>query len=333
MNQELITKYLSGDCSEEESSALLKWVESSEDNKQNFAKLKNVWSLAGMEDIPDDKQILQNQFEILIHRLNISESFPTHLVNEKPAIRLSEFKKIAASIIITIGITACLSYFIWHKPSLPVTYNELVVPCGQQAQLTLADGTKIWLNSKSKLIYPGTFSDKMRIVKLEGEGYFQVSHNPNQPFIVKTSHINVKVLGTSFNISSYSNDKEIKLALETGKVALSEPGKKEVINIIPSELAVYSKSSKTVSITKVETSLYTSWLKGQFKFRNMSFEEISKRLGRNFNVEFVFSKESIKQVKYSGSFYNYESLDQILKIMITNSFFKYKIKQNKVFID
>ncbi len=329
MNAEIIVKYLSGNCTEQEFESLFAWVEESEQNKQYFSELKNSWEVSDMQTKTIDEAELQLKFNDFKNKI----SPPNSNIETESKLIVPAFWKYAASIIITIGFTALISFLVWHKPKPEITYNQLEVPSGQQAQLTLADGTKIWLNSKSKLVYPGTFSGDVREVRLEGEGYFQVSHNPSKPFIVKTSHVNVKVLGTSFNVSSYSDDNEVKLALETGSVALTQPGKTNVTQVVPSELAVYSKANKTFTISKVETSLYTSWLNGQFKFRKMSFEEISKRLSRNFNMEFIFSKEKMRYIKYSGSFYNYESLDQILKIMQTNSPFKYKIKQNKVFIE
>lgn len=318
---ETIIKYLSNNCTGEECEELLKWVEASEENKKLFADLKNTYTITGIASS-------ENQ------DIDINQSFTTlkHKISERPRRSLSNAWKIAASVLITVGLTTFLTYFIWNTPA-EIAIHQLSVPSGQQAQLTLSDGTKIWLNSKSKLTYPGTFEGNKREVTLEGEGYFQVSHNPKKPFIVKTSHLDIKVLGTSFNVTSYNDEENISLALETGSVSISEKGSTTIAaKLKPNDLAIYSKTKKELALAIADTDVYKSWLKGQFKFRNLSFEDISKRLGRNFNVNFIFESEEIKQIKYNGSFYNYEPLNQILKIMQTNSAFRYKIDKDKVFI-
>jgi transmembrane sensor len=328
---ELIARYCIGDCTEEECAELLAWVELSEENKQYFATINNTWILSGINENLKDYNHKANEFKYLQNIIKAIDS------NRKQR-RFSELRKvnsnilkIAATLIIAIGLTAFISYLFWSKPDANVAFHVLKVPSGQQAQLTLPDGTKIWLNSKSQLTYPGTFGGNTREVVLDGEAYFQVSHNPNHPFIVKTSHLDVKVLGTSFNVTSYSDDDNISLALETGSISIIKSGK-EAAKLKPDEVAVYSKSRNQIKESRAELGLYTSWLNGQFKFKNLSFGDISRRLGRNFNVTFVFDRDDIKLVKYNGSFYNYESLNEILKIMQTNSSFKYKIIKNKVFI-
>lgn len=320
---ELIVKYLSNNCTGAECEELLKWVEASEENKAYFTELKNAYTLTTIASSENQDLNLKDTLSTILSKIN---------EGNKPRRSLPVVWKIAASIIVTIGLTTFFTYKIWNKPT-EIAIHQLSVPSGQQAQLTLSDGTKIWLNSKSKLIYPGTFQEKNREVTLEGEGYFQVSHNPQKPFVVKTSHLDIKVLGTSFNVTSYTDEENIILALETGSVSISERGSADLAaKLKPNDLAIYSKTKKEIDLAIADSEIYKSWLKGQFKFRNMSFEDISKRLGRNFNVTFVFESEEVKHIKYNGSFYNYEPLGQILKIMQTNSSFRYKIVKDKVFI-
>lgn len=328
---ELIVKYCIGDCTGDECAELLAWVESSEENKQYFASIKNAWVLSGTNRELKDFNQKAGEFKSLIKIIDTSDANRRQRkISESRKIRL-RLLKIAATLIITIGLTAVLSYLFWSKPDTDLAYHILKVPSGQQAQLTLPDGSKIWLNSKSQLTYPGSFHGDTREVVLDGEAYFQVSHNAKKPFIVKTSHLDVKVLGTSFNVTSYSDEDNISLALETGSISVIKSGK-EALKLKPDEVAIYSKSRNEIKQNKAELDLYTSWLNGQFKFKNLSFDDISRRLARNFNVKFVFESDDIKLVKYNGSFYNYESLNEILKIMQTNSSFKYKIIKDKVFI-
>lgn len=326
---ELIARYIIGDCTDEECAELLAWVELSNENREYFTTIKNTWVLAGVNHELKNPGLNRDEFKSLLKIIDTSGS--DKIINpKKREIRLSFFK-IAVSLIIIIGLTAVLSYFFWGGGNANPAYHVLKVPSGQQAELTLPDGSKIWLNSKSQLTYPGTFSGNTREVKLDGEAYFQVSHNIEKPFVVKTSHLDVKVLGTSFNVTSYSDEDNISLALETGSISVLKSGK-EALRLKPHEVAVYSKSKNEIKQGKAELDLYTSWLNGQFKFKNLSFVDISRRLGRNFNVVFVFEDKNIEQVKYNGSFYKYESLNEILKIMQTNSSFNYRIVKDKVFI-
>jgi ferric-dicitrate binding protein FerR (iron transport regulator) len=301
-------------------------VEASQENKLFFAEMKHTWTLSGISSEVSGDDLLSERYKAVLEKIDTGDV--------RRITKLLPVWRIAASLILTVGITALVSYFIWNKKPENITYHELTVPSGQQAQLTLADGTHIWLNSKSRLTYPGTFASDFREVVLDGEGYFQVSHNPARPFIVKTSHLKIKVLGTSFNVTNYKDENKIVLALETGAISIMGQGSdKTDVKLKPNDMAVYSKISKKIEFSRADTEVYKSWLKGQFKFRNLSFEDITRRLGRNFNVQFIFINNNIKDVKYNGSFYNYEPLSNILKIMQTNSAFRYRIVKDKVYIE
>lgn len=332
MNTEIIAKYLSGGCTEKETEELLVWLESSEENKQHFSDLKNAWAIANMADNEADEQMPQNYFEKQMRHFDQNDISKSRV---RPTLfnRIYGLRRIAAIIILTIGITTLFNYIIWQWPKSEQAYHQLVVPSGQQAQLTLSDGTTIWLNSRSKLLYPGTFSNKKREVILEGEGFFQVSHQQDRPFIVKTAALDVKVLGTSFNVAAYNDDKDIKLTLVNGSISiLDKVTATELAKLKPNEQAIYSKTHKSFKVETVDIDFYTSWKEGRFKFRRMSFDEIAKRLSRNFNMEFIFSNNEIKNATYTGSFYNYEPVNRILQIMQKSSPFEFEIKNNQVFI-
>ena len=332
MITEIIIKHFQNTATTEEQNALLAWVEDSEENKQLFATLKNTWVISNLADTNQDKEVLRKKFNILLEKIEdlLESEGPVSKNNKRHIIRV--IMRFAAVIVLTACITTILSYTFWHKAE-PLLYNQLEVPCGQQAKLTLSDGSKIWLNAKSKLIYPARFSGLSREVVLDGEGFFEVTHNEKKPFIIKTSTLKVKVLGTSFNVSSYNNDSDIKIALVNGSVSMLNPiNDQEISRIEPNEMAIYSKKDHRISVKEVETYLYSSWRDGHFKFRKMSLEEISKRLSRNYNVKFVFQNNNLKSTTFNGSFYNYEPLEQILKILKTNTSFKFTIQKDTVII-
>ena len=330
MIAEIIIKYFQSTASEKEKAKLLEWVENSEENRVLFASLKNTWVISSLAETDRNQETIHNKFNDLLQKIKeSSEEKSPEISNRKYLRGIMQF---AAVIIATACITTVISYLILNQPK-PLQYNQLEVPCGQQAKLTLSDGTKIWLNSKSKLIYPDHFSGNLREVFLDGEGYFEVTHNEKNPFIVRTSTLKVKVLGTSFNVASYNNDNDMKLTLEKGSVSMLDPtSNEEVLKVKPNEMATFSKIDHQLTVKKVEKDLYSSWRNGQFKFRKLSFEEISKRLSRNYNVTIIFHNRFLKTAKFSGVFFNYEPLDLILKVLQTNTAFRYKIEKDTVTI-
>lgn len=330
MITEIIIKYFQNTATDEEKDVLLEWVEDSEENKLLFTSLKNTWVISSLKDTNQNQEEIHNKFNELLQKIDESEEEEMPERSNRKFIRL--VMQYAAVIIATACITTIVSYLILNKPK-PIQYNQLEVPCGQQAKLTLSDGTKIWLNSKSKLIYPDHFSGLMREVLLDGEGYFEVTHNEKNPFIVRTSTLKVKVLGTSFNVASYNNDNDMRLTLEKGSVSMLDPiSNEEVVRVKPNEMVTFSKIDHHLTVKKVETDLYSSWRNGQFKFRKLSFEEISKRLSRNYNVTIIFHNRFLKTAKFSGVFFNYEPLDLILRVLQTNTAFRYKIEKDTVTI-
>ncbi|NWJ51023.1 MAG: FecR family protein [Bacteroidetes bacterium] len=333
MITDIIIKYFQNTATEEEKAVLLEWVEDSEENKELFASLKNTWVISSLANTDQNQETIHNKFNDLLEKIEEnSEEEEERLFGASKKRYLSVIMRYAAVIIATACITTIVSYFILNQPQ-PVQYNRLEVPCGQQAKLTLSDGTKIWLNSKSKLIYPDHFSGNLREVLLDGEGYFEVTHNEKNPFIVRTSTLKVKVLGTSFNVASYNNDNDMNLTLEKGSVSMLDPtSNEEVVRVKPNEMVTFSKIDHHLTVKKVETDLYSSWRNGQFKFRKLSFEEISKRLSRNYNVTIIIHNKFLKTAKFSGVFFNYEPLDLILKVLQINTAFRYEIEKDTVTI-
>ncbi|MBL7965949.1 MAG: FecR domain-containing protein [Prolixibacteraceae bacterium] len=197
--------------------------------------------------------------------------------------------------------------------------NTVIVPYGKRAQITLADNSKIWLNSGSKLIYPARFASDKREVYLEGEAIFEVSHNKKHPFIVITSGLDVKVLGTVFNVSSYRDDQTTSTILESGSVELSYKSNsvfgrsKELM--VPGMLAIYDPQNGNVSQSKVNTRHYTSWREGYFVFEKQPLGGILKKISRYYNVSVRLSDEELGKETFSGNLDLKNSPDQVLKII------------------
>jgi hypothetical protein len=197
--------------------------------------------------------------------------------------------------------------------------NTVIVPYGKRAQITLSDNSKIWLNSGSKLIYPACFATNKREVYLEGEAIFEVSHNKKHPFIVITADLDVRVLGTVFNVSSYRDDQTTSTILESGSVELNYKSNyvfgrsKELM--VPGMLAIYDPEQGNVEQSKVNTRHYTSWRDGYFIFEKQPLGGILKKISRYYNVSVRLSDEELGKETFSGNLDLKNSPDQVLKII------------------
>jgi ferric-dicitrate binding protein FerR (iron transport regulator) len=193
--------------------------------------------------------------------------------------------------------------------------NQLVISYGKTSELLLPDGTKVYLNAGSRLVYPEFFVDKTREVFLVGEGYFEVSHDAQHPFVVQTTDVKIKVLGTKFNVSAYPSDNTIEAVLTEGKVSMYPvnggffSGSKE---LKPSQLASFDKSTREIHLKTVETDNYTLWKDGLFKFESTDLNRITKRLERFYNIHFLYADPLDGLISISGKLRLNEDKDEII---------------------
>lgn len=215
--------------------------------------------------------------------------------------------------------------------------NEMVVPYGKRSQLTLEDGTKVWLNAGSRMAFPTKFTGKKREVFLEGEGYFEVAHNKDMPFFVNTGQVAVKVLGTKFDISAYQNDGLIETVLLEGKVALSERSAlgllKHEMLMAPNQKASFDKTRRTLSV-KNEPDAYLSiaWTEGWLKFSKQNMNDVFVKLQRYFNIQIILDKELSTDDLITGKLDLKESVDAVMIALSDIANIQYRIEGNKIFI-
>lgn len=173
-------------------------------------------------------------------------------------------------------------------------YNKVEIPRGGEYSLTLSDGTKVYLNSMSSLRFPVQFAGSKRVVELQGEGYFEVSKN-GKPFIVKTQGTAVEVLGTTFNISAYEGE-SYQATLVTGSVKIHTQGNSYLLT--PSEQACIAPETNKVTIQKVDTQLYTSWIQGKIYFKDQRLEDIMNTLGRWYDISVTYQNAGTKNLRF-----------------------------------
>lgn len=217
-----------------------------------------------------------------------------------------------------------------------LVYNELLVPYGKTFELILSDGTKVHLNSGTTLKYPVKFiKGKKRQVFLTGEAYFNVTKDKTHPFVVNANNLNVRVLGTQFNVSSYPEDGSIKTVLVEGSVALYDHNKtynkQNVALLTPGNKAVWNKKSKQIKFKKVDTSIYTRWIKGEVVFEAVKFKNIVKKLERHYNIVIDNKNKELAEQVFTASF-TVETIQEVLNSFKANYPFNYTTVGNKITI-
>lgn len=193
-----------------------------------------------------------------------------------------------------------------------VKYNVLVVPRGEYT-LVLSDGTIVNLNSESELKYPVLFTGDTRTVWVSGEAYFEVAEDAAHPFMVETAGVKIKVLGTGFNVMAYPGDAESAVTLVHGKVGIQTDRQQLVLQ--PDEQYVYQSETHRGTVRKVDVTQYISWKEGILNFDKMPLDELARKLSRWYDVEFFFTSEQLKQLKFSGAFKKYNDLHYVLNII------------------
>ena len=214
MKDEILIRYINKHCTATEEKEVLEWLKE-KDSRQRLFELEQIWGLK-TEMRFSDKGRMDEAYRQLSGQLGLSKQAEKR---EKPVQRftIGEWWKYAA-VLVTVCLFATNLFYITKEE--PEAYNTVVVPKGQRVSLLLSDGTTVWLNAESRFSYPAKFSEKYRTVTLEGEGYFEVAHNPKCPFTVKLPMLNIRVLGTKFNAKAYL-DEPSWITLKEGSVEVS----------------------------------------------------------------------------------------------------------------
>jgi transmembrane sensor len=219
-----------------------------------------------------------------------------------------------------------------------VQMNEVVIPYGKKSELLLADGTKVWLNAGSRLAFPSRFTQSTREVFLEGEACFEVAKNEKYPFIVKAGNLDVKVLGTHFNVSAYPVDATVETVLLEGSVAVQKTkafglGKTEVV-LKPSQKARFEKEESEFTVTdEADVDIYIAWTYGWLKYDRESLWSVLQKVERYYNVEIQLPANYPGDDEITGKLDLKESLDAVMVVLADASGFEYRINENKVMIE
>ena len=218
-----------------------------------------------------------------------------------------------------------------EQPERRVERHVLTVPRGGEYVLTLADSTRVWMNSDSELRYPSRFEGGERRVSVTGEAYFQVAKDESLPFIVEAGGAAVRVTGTEFNVMAYPDDGRVETTLVSGGVDVEANG--QTRRIAPGSQAVYDKASGSLDVRAVDLALYTSWKDGLFEFRDMPLGAVARQLERWYDVEILFADPAVADIRFTGAVKKMKPLAFILDIIQGTRSVDYRIEGRQVIID
>lgn len=298
--EELLRKYIAGDASEQEKLVVMKWLRQDKQHLLEYKRQRKLYDMA----------LWQTDGEALVEMRRQGGFRRT----------LGILARVAAVILLMVA-----SAYLYSRYGIPGVAGEsqtIVVPPGQHAELYLADGTHVWLNSGSKLTFPGQFAKNTRRVTLDGEGYFAVTSNARWPFIVETNRCGVKALGTEFNVLAYHNDSIWETALLEGRVEiLQKDSEKALATLEPGSMIKLDKNQLIKS--KIQTNDYFRWREGLICFKDISLRDMIEKLKLYYDVNFIVNNRQILDTHYTGKFRTNDGIEHVMRVLRLSNEFTY----------
>jgi len=323
MNEEIIIKFLQGQCSPEEEDLFLRWLQESSENKKFFYEQKALLNYRKVKHFGTDEQLNQ-----------AIAKFHSNVRNAESRIKRQfylRFARYAAVVLFLLSVPAILYIGGYLSPSSKLI-TVSIAQTDSSRFISLSDGSRVWLNSNSSITYPESFSREERNVELKGEGYFEVSHDSLHPFIVETHNIKVKVLGTSFNVRSYSSEKNTEATLVEGKVVIQNKQGNNLAMLAPGQMAEYDKANQFLAIKAVDTDEYTAWRRGLVVFTNATLDDITGKLSELYQIHFTIKGARREGTSYNFSFRKGQSLEKILEMLSFIAPIKYEVWEKEILI-
>lgn len=315
ITNELIVAFLNGETTNEEMRLVQTWLESSEDNKKYVEDLKLIWTEAKkLNPTPVDVNI-DKAWRKLSERIdnNIEEAEVKQITKNNSSFTIRTLFKVAAVLFPAIII----SYLFFLRN---IDVKQIVIASNSiSIEKQLSDGSKIKLNTNSKLIYPEKFKENTREVELVGEAFFEIAANKEKPFIIHSNEANVRVIGTSFNVKT--NKEFAEVFVKTGKVQLygidSLSNDTSLVGLMPGEKGIYNFKTKKAYKQELPSENDLFWISKELVFNKTELFEVIETLNEKYNVNIKLKNSNLKELKLSATFKN-QSLDSILEIIATS---------------
>jgi len=303
MTTSLLQKYISGNATDRERQQITEWIQRDEENLREYMAQRKL-------------------FDISLWNAEAVSAQKKHFFLDRTVIRMMKF---AAIIVLALwGIVSGVSGWMNKNiEQLQCVYS----PPGQRSEISLSDGTKVWLNARSRLTFPSVFKGKNRKVKLDGEGYFIVSKNKEKPFIVETCKYDVKVLGTEFNVMAYSTDEMWATSLLRGCVEIYSTRTGERMKLTPNKMAIYKHHG--LIRKQIEDKQYFRWRDGLLYFNNVSIREMLDKLKLYYGVNIVVNNTKILSNRYTGKFWVSDGIEHVFKVLRLDNNFIYMKDDDK----
>lgn len=340
MESELLAKYLAKECSRKEQAQVEEWIARDEKNKKLMSSFENIWRIA-----KEESYLYQHMFNSEIDwatlKSRIEDNFPEKELSLHKKSKMSQYKsawsvalRVAAVFLaaILLGVLSYQNFYTQPAEIVEPVLREISMSKGHRGNITLSDGTKVHINSDSKIKIPSVFENDKRVIHLEGQAYLDVVKNPNKPFIVHANGATVLVLGTSFSVKSYPGEKTIETVVEEGMVSLRAEGEKFENGVIltAGKLGRLNTIDKEITTHEVEDmDLYLSWKKGYLKFHETAMSEVAKQLERKYDIDIEFNSEDIEDLHLTAELKS-RSMENVLEVISMSLNLQYSVKNDKV---
>ena len=319
LNEDIVRKYLMGDCSEDELIEVSAWIKESDEHARQLFRMDEAYQLNPREE--ERKMAMAEKR--LYRRLEQEQSRQTKIF------RMNQWMKYAAAITILLLIGGGAGYWFYQNDT------EMLVAVADEGivkEVTLPDGTKVWLNNTSTLTYPREFSKKERNVHLEGEAYFEVTKNREKPFIVESDAMRVRVLGTTFNFKSAKNCRIAEATLIEGEIEVKGNQEEGQIILAPGQRAELNKSTGRLTVKQVDAKMDAVWHDDLIPFEQANIFTITKTLERFYDVKIIISPDIQADKTYSGVLKKKSNIESVLKSLQNSIPISFKIVGSNIFI-
>ena len=307
MRRDILYKFFEGKASPKEQRLIGQWLDESEKHKEVLVRERMVFDAMIVSGGITDRQSVQSR-------------------KKRTRVVFMELLRVAAVILVMFLVGGYI--YVRKMEEIRLANNIVTVPVGQRVNLQLPDGTSVWLNASTEIIYPAYFSGSTREIHLNGEAYFEVEHNASKPFIVHTETFDIKVLGTKFNVEAYKGMEGFTTALMEGSVEVTDrKNKDKSVRLYPAQKVAFRNGELCKS--PIDNYDVYRWREGLICFKETRFADLMRQLEKNYGVRILINNEAVKEKVFSGKFRTTDGIDNALRLLQKEGHYTFEWDENK----